>query len=52
MKPNRREAISLLAGAAPIAVGMLSAAGVTNNALAQVTKPTLHVSALWNTLGN
>jgi len=41
MKPNRREAISLLAGAAPIAVGMLSAAGVTNTALAQVTKPNI-----------
>jgi len=41
MKPNRREAISLLAGAAPIAVGMLFAAGVTNNALAPVTKPNI-----------
>jgi arylsulfatase A-like enzyme len=41
MKPNRRETISLLAGAAPVALGMLSAAGVTSNALAQETKPNI-----------
>ena len=30
MRPNRRETISLLAGAAPAALGMLSVAGTTN----------------------
>ena len=41
MKPNRRETISLLAGAAPVALGMISAAGVTSNAVAQEAKPNI-----------
>jgi arylsulfatase len=41
MKPNRRETISLLASAAPVALGLLSAAGATSNALAQEAKPNI-----------
>src|ERR1044072_6512080 len=41
MKPNRRETISLLAGAAPVALGLLSAGGITSHALAQETKPNI-----------
>jgi hypothetical protein len=39
MKPNRRETISLLAGAAPAALGMLSVAGMTSPGHAQAAKP-------------
>src|SRR3954454_17567201 len=41
MKPNRRETISLLASAAPVALGLLSAASATSNALAQEAKPNI-----------
>jgi hypothetical protein len=44
MRPNRRETISLLAGAAPAALGVLSIAGTTNRGHAQEVKPTG-----WNT---
>lgn len=41
MKPNRRETISLLAGAAPLALGTLSAAGIASAAKAKERrKPT------------
>ena len=39
MRPNRRETISLLAGAAPVALGAFSAAGAAAPANAQGTKP-------------
>ena len=39
MRPNRRETISLLAGAAPVALGAFSAAGAAVPANAQGTKP-------------
>jgi hypothetical protein len=39
MRPNRRETISLLAGAAPAALGMLSVAGTTDPSDAQEAKP-------------
>jgi hypothetical protein len=39
MKTNRRETISLLAGAAPAALGLLSVAGTTNPGHAQEAKP-------------
>ena len=41
MRPNRRETISLLASAAPVALGLLSAASATSNALAQEAKPNI-----------
>ena len=41
MKPNRRETISLLAGVAPAALGILSAAGTANTARAQDAKPNI-----------
>ena len=44
MRPNRRETISLLAGAAPAALGVLSIAGTTNPGDAQEVK-----STGWNT---
>jgi len=40
MKPNRRETISLLAGAAPAALGALTAAGMTSPGNAQEVKST------------
>jgi hypothetical protein len=40
MRPNRRETISLLASAAPAAIGVLSIAGPTNPGLAQEVKST------------
>jgi hypothetical protein len=40
MKPNRRETISLLASAAPAAIGILSVAGTANPTHAQVANPT------------
>jgi len=40
MKPNRRETISLLASAAPAAIGILSVAGTVNATHAQVANPT------------
>jgi hypothetical protein len=39
MKPNRRETMSLLAGAPPAALGMLSIAGITTPGHAQEAKP-------------
>jgi hypothetical protein len=39
MKPNRRETMSLLAGAPPAALGMLSIAGMTTPSHAQEAKP-------------
>ena len=39
MRPNRRETISLLAGAAPAALGILSVAGMTDPIHAQEAKP-------------
>ena len=39
MKPNRRETMSLLAGAPPAALGMLSVAGMTTPGRAQEAKP-------------
>src|SRR5579862_5409826 len=50
MKPNRREAMSLLAGAAPVAVGVLSASGPTSAAQAQQSKPNI-VFILMDNLG-
>jgi hypothetical protein len=44
MKPNRRETISLLAGAAPVALGALSAVGITSPGNAQETKPGTRVA--------
>ncbi|HJZ19412.1 MAG TPA: DUF1254 domain-containing protein, partial [Bradyrhizobium sp.] len=38
MKPDRREVISLLAGAAPVALGALSAAGLTTSGHAKEAK--------------
>jgi hypothetical protein len=43
MRPNRRETISLLANAAPAALGMLSVAGITNPTYAQEAKPKRNV---------
>ena len=40
MRPNRRETISLLASAAPAALGVLSIAGTTNPGQAQQVKST------------
>jgi hypothetical protein len=40
MRPNRRETISLLAGAAPAGLGVLSIAGTINPGHAQEVKPT------------
>jgi hypothetical protein len=39
MKPNRRETMSLLAGAPPAALGMLSIAGITTPGRTQEAKP-------------
>jgi hypothetical protein len=39
MRPNRRETMSLLAGAAPAALGVLSVAGLTTPGHAQEAKP-------------
>jgi hypothetical protein len=39
MKPNRRDTISLLAGAAPAALGMLSVASVTDPSYAKEVQP-------------
>jgi arylsulfatase A-like enzyme len=50
VKPNRRETISLLVGAAPTALGMLSAAGTTGTAQAQEAKPNI-VFILMDNLG-
>src|SRR5580698_5424670 len=50
MKPNRRETISLLAGAAPTALGILSAAGTVRTAQAQAAKPNI-VFILMDNLG-
>ena len=41
MKPNRRETLSLLAGAAPAALGMFSTVATTSVARAQDTKPNI-----------
>ena len=41
MNANRRETISLLAGAAPAVLGMLSAAGTPSTAQAQEAKPNI-----------
>ena len=41
MRPNRRETISLLAGAAPAGLGVLSIAGTINPGHAQEVKPTV-----------
>src|SRR6476661_1839305 len=40
MRPNRRETISLLAGTAPAALGMLSVADTAHPGHAQEAKPT------------
>src|SRR6187431_3169178 len=40
MSPNRRETLSLLASAAPAALGVFSIAGMTNPSEAQEAKPT------------
>jgi hypothetical protein len=45
MKPNRRETISLLAGAAPIALGVLSTSA-ENQVSAEDTKPTVATDQL------
>src|SRR6478672_3797946 len=39
MKPNRRETMSLLAGAAPAALGALAATGTASPGHAQAAKP-------------
>jgi len=44
MKPSRRDTMSLLAGAAPAALGALSAVGLTSPGHAQETKPKRHVA--------
>jgi hypothetical protein len=44
MKPNRRETMSLLAGAPPAALGMLSIAGMTTPSHAQEVKPGSHAT--------
>jgi arylsulfatase len=41
VKPNRRETLSLLAGATPVALGLLSAAGAASSARAQGAKPNI-----------
>jgi hypothetical protein len=45
MRPNRRQTISLLASAAPAALGMLSVAGTTNPSHAREVKPRRCVAA-------
>lgn len=45
MKPNRRETISLLAGAAPAALGALTLAGLATAGLAQEAKPKRRATA-------
>src|SRR5580700_8243988 len=45
MRPNRRETMSLLAGAAPAALGVLSVAGLTTPGHAQEAKPGRRASA-------
>ena len=44
MKPNRRETISLLAGAVPATLGTLSVAGTTNPSHAEEAKPERRVA--------